>query len=76
MSLFFTDYSLGLLGLRDDHWKFIYQLESGRGSLFNLNDDPAESRNLAQAHPDRCEQYRTRLLNWAAAQRNLILKGQ
>jgi len=75
MSLFLTDYSLGLLGLRDGNWKFIYQIESGRGKLFNLIQDPAETKNLAPSQPDRCEQYRQRLLNWAAAQRNLILNG-
>jgi arylsulfatase A-like enzyme len=76
MSLFLTDYSLGLLGLRDNDWKFIYQIESGRGQLFNLNEDPGETIDLAGTQPQRCEQYRKRLLNWAAAQRNLILKGQ
>jgi arylsulfatase A-like enzyme len=76
MSLFLTDYSLGLLGLRDGHWKFIYQIESGRATLFNLKDDPTETINLAQTQPQRCEKYRKRLLNWAAAQRNLVLKGK
>ena len=76
MSLFLTDYSLGLLGLRDGPWKFIYQIESGRGTLFNLKDDPAESTNIAQSQPQRCELYRQRLLNWAAAQRSLVLKGK
>jgi hypothetical protein len=76
MSLFLTDYSLGLLGLRDGNWKFIYQLESGRGALFNLSDDPTEMTNLAPIQSPRCELYRIHLLNWAAAQRNLILKGQ
>ncbi|HEV8291288.1 MAG TPA: sulfatase, partial [Tepidisphaeraceae bacterium] len=76
MSLFLTDYSLGLLGLRDGDWKFIYQIESGRGKLFNLNEDPRETTDLAQSQPQRCQQYRNRLLNWAAAQRSLVLKGQ
>jgi glucan phosphoethanolaminetransferase (alkaline phosphatase superfamily) len=76
MSLFITDYSLGLLGLRDGNWKFIYEIESARCKLFNLNDDPAEMTNLAEAQPQRCENYRNRLLNWAAAQRSLVLKGK
>jgi len=76
MSLFLTDYSLGLLGVRDGRWKFIYQIESGRGKLFDVIDDPAETINLAQSQPQRCKQYRNRLLSWAAAQRNLVLKGQ
>ena len=30
MALFFADYSLGLLGLRDGPWKFVYELNSKR----------------------------------------------
>ncbi len=30
MALFFTDYSLAFLGLRDGDWKFIHDVESGR----------------------------------------------
>jgi hypothetical protein len=55
--------------------KFIYQIESARCSLFNLENDPKELTNLAQREPNRCDFYRTRILNWAAAQKNLILKG-
>jgi hypothetical protein len=40
MALFFADYSLGLLGLRDGAWKFVYELESGRAKLFDLERDP------------------------------------
>ena len=40
MALFFADYSLGLLGLRDGRWKFIYEIGSGRAELFDLDRDP------------------------------------
>jgi glucan phosphoethanolaminetransferase (alkaline phosphatase superfamily) len=76
MSLFVTDYSLGLLGLRDGNWKFIYQIESGRGKLFNLSEDARETLNVSENYQERCEQYRQRLLNWAAAQRSLVLNGR
>ena len=36
MALFFADYSLGLLGLRDGQRKFIYELGSGRARLFDV----------------------------------------
>lgn len=35
MALYFTDYSLGFLGVRDGPWKFIYEIESGKSQLFN-----------------------------------------
>jgi arylsulfatase A-like enzyme len=73
MALFFTDYSLGLIGLRDRNWKFIYELESGRAKLFDLNSDPAEQHNLASENPDRVERYRDQLRRWIAAQRAVIL---
>ena len=31
MALFFADYSLGLLGLRDGPWKFVYEIGLGQG---------------------------------------------
>ena len=74
MALFFTDYSLGLLGLRDGHWKFIHELESGRSKLFNLESDPHERTDLAASSKTRVAAYRDHLLRWSAAQRALILE--
>ncbi len=76
MALFYTDYSLGLLGLRDGNWKLIYELESSRAKLFDLNRDPTESRNLAAAQPERVRAYQEHLKKWAAAQRSLLLHPQ
>jgi len=69
MALFFSDYALGLLGLRDGPWKFIYETESRRGRLFHLLADPGERTDLAGGDPIRCARYRERLLEWAADQR-------
>ena len=51
MALFFADYSLGLLGLRDGPWKFVYELNSGRAKLFDLDRDPAEISDVSSQHP-------------------------
>jgi phosphoglycerol transferase MdoB-like AlkP superfamily enzyme len=75
MPLFFTDYSLGLLGLRDANYKFIYELESRRMKLFDLSNDPHEQHDLSAREKSRCEKYRDHLLNWSAAQRDLVLRG-
>jgi phosphoglycerol transferase MdoB-like AlkP superfamily enzyme len=69
LALFCTDYSLGLLGLRDGRWKLIHEVESGRSKLFDLHDDPDEQRDLSAEYPQRVEAYREHLLNWCAAQR-------
>jgi len=73
LALFYTDYSLGLLGLRDGRWKFVYELGSGRAKLFDLATDPDEKKNLASQAPERVRAYRGHLKSWAAAQRDLIL---
>ena len=69
LALFCTDYSLGLLGLRDGRWKMIHELETGRSRLFDLEDDPHEQRELSEEYPERIEVYRHHLERWAAAQR-------
>jgi arylsulfatase A-like enzyme len=53
MALFFADYSLGLLGLRDGSLKVIHAIDSGRSSLFDLDADPEERVNLAGRNPER-----------------------
>jgi len=74
MALFYTDYSLSLMGLRDGGWKYIYELDSGRSKLFDLRQDVAELNDLSQLHPERVTAYRSLLTRWSAAQKALILK--
>jgi arylsulfatase A-like enzyme len=75
MALFCTDYTLGLLGLRDGRWKMIHELESGRSQLYDLDDDPGERRDLAGIHPERVEEYRDHLRRWASAQKYRATRG-
>jgi hypothetical protein len=75
MALFYTDYSLGLPGLRDGRWKFIFELGSGRPRLFDLTQDPMEMESLSAQDPERVARYREHLLRWAGAQRDLILRA-
>lgn len=72
MALFLTDYSLGLIGLRDGSWKFIYELDSGRSKLFNLQRDPREERNAINDEPGRAAAYRERVMKWSGAQRAAV----
>jgi phosphoglycerol transferase MdoB-like AlkP superfamily enzyme len=72
MALFFTDYSLSLMGLRDGCWKYVYELESGRSKLFDVCGDPSEAQECSSSDPERVEAYRTLLSNWASAQKALI----
>jgi Sulfatase len=71
-ALFFTDYSLGLLGLRDGPLKYIYELDSGRSRLFDLDRDPREADDIAGSRGDDVRWYSERLRAWSAAQKARI----
>jgi hypothetical protein len=72
MALFFTDYSLGWLGLADGCWKYLFEMDAGRSRLFDVCRDPGESRDLAAEFSDRVSRYRAHVRAWAAAQKDLI----
>jgi len=50
--------------VREGDWKLIEWYEDGRLELFNLRDDPGETRNLAEAHPDRIKALHAKLAAW------------
>jgi sulfatase-like protein len=72
MALFFTDYSIGWLGLADGCWKYLFEMDSGRSRLFDVCGDPGESRNRAGEFPGRVSNYEARVREWVAAQKDAI----
>jgi hypothetical protein len=72
MALFFADYSLGLLGLRDGPWKFVYELESGRTKLFDVERDPRELSDLSAREALRASWYGEAVRGWCSAQKHYI----
>ncbi|HEX4999115.1 MAG TPA: sulfatase [Terriglobia bacterium] len=68
MALFFTDYSLGWLGLVDGCWKATYETGSRRARLFDLCRDRGENHDLSAAEPELAAAYKARLEQWIAAQ--------
>ncbi|MBK9384465.1 MAG: sulfatase-like hydrolase/transferase [Planctomycetes bacterium] len=75
-ALFFADYGLPLIGLREGRWKWVYDLASERSELFDLARDPGETRNLAAVEPERCAAYAQRSQNlWGAQQERLRALG-
>ena len=76
MALFYTDYSLGWLGLSDDCWKYLYEIDTARSQLFDTCADPAERHDRAGDFPERVGAYRERVIAWAAAQKAATLRSQ
>jgi hypothetical protein len=72
MALYYTDYSLGWLGLTDGCWKYLHELDTGRSQLFDTCTDPTERHDRAREFPDRIAGYRERLKAWAAAQKDAV----
>jgi len=72
MALFFTDYSLALVGLRDGPRKFIHDMRSGRSRWFDLDDDPNETVDLSDCFPDESRRYVETLEGWVASQRAML----
>ena len=68
MALFFTDYSLGFLGLSDGCWKYIFETDSRRSKLYDVCRDPAETSDLSSEETLRVNAYRERLEQWISAQ--------
>jgi len=64
---FFADQATYLIGLRDGRFKAIHDPEASRTKLFDLVEDPMETRDLAASDPVRANRYRDHLLAWAAS---------
>jgi arylsulfatase A-like enzyme len=50
--------------VRDGDWKLIFFFEDDHIELFNLADDPGETKNLVDAAPERAEDLRQALERW------------
>ncbi|MCM2374481.1 sulfatase [Aporhodopirellula aestuarii] len=53
--------------IRRGDWKLIEFFEDGRLELYNLSDDPGETKNLAQTKPEQAEGLLQQLVTWRKA---------
>lgn len=53
-----------IFGVREGEWKYIYDVTSGRESLFNLTADPQEQRDVSAQEPERARTLRQRVAAW------------
>jgi arylsulfatase A-like enzyme len=57
------------LGVREENWKYMFDLREGAEELYDLSKDPTEQRNIAGSEPERCARLRQRLAAWTDANR-------
>jgi len=75
MAFFLTDYSLGILGLRDGPWKLVYEMESGRKQLFNIERDPGETSDMSAREGARVSWYSAVVCGWSSAQQRYVAEA-
>lgn len=61
---FFGDDDLPDLAVRDGHWKLLCEYDGSQAELYDLEQDRAESNNLADQQPDMVRQLTETLLAW------------
>lgn len=55
------------LAIRDGDWKLLINRDGSRPQLFNIPNDPDESDNLADDHPERVRQFGDKVVGWLKA---------
>ncbi len=53
--------------VREGPWKLVEQYEDGKRELYNLTDDPGESRDLAAQNPAKTRELGDKLAAWRKA---------
>jgi arylsulfatase A-like enzyme len=57
------------LGVREENWKYLFDLREGAEELYDLATDPTEQHNVSASYPERCARLRQRLAAWTDANR-------
>lgn len=52
------------LAIRNGDWKLLINRDRSRPELFNIIDDPSESKNLAEKHADMVKQLGDKVIQW------------
>ncbi len=51
-------------GTRDGQWKYIYEATKGSETLYDLESDPSEQRNVIYEQPEKAHRLRQHLAAW------------
>ncbi len=52
------------LAIRDGQWKLLCDYDSSRPELYRILEDPSESNNLADVHPDIANNLTKKVVDW------------
>ena len=74
LAMFFTDYSLGWLGVADGCWTYRFQVESERSTLYDVCTDKDEKVDRSGEFSERVAAYRERVTAWVQQGRERILR--
>ena len=59
--VFFNNpFAMQYVGMRQGEWKYVFTVRTHASSLFNLVDDPEETKNVAEANPELVKQFHSR----------------
>ncbi len=61
-----------LISMRTEKFKYIYNMELKTGELYNLQNDPDESKNLADEDAKAAAQMQSEILRWAEITRKAM----
>lgn len=52
------------LAIRDGEWKLLCDYDGGRPELYNIVDDPSETKNLAKSHSEMIDTMAKQVVGW------------
>ena len=58
------------LFVRTAEWRYVFDPQTHRGRLFRIDEDPEESDDLSEKHPEIAEELRGRLSEWVRSLRD------
>jgi hypothetical protein len=68
MSLLFTDYSLGWLGVYDACRKYLFEIDSARSHMYDLCSDLHETADISSPEAAQAAAYHAIVERWMASQ--------
>ena len=59
---FNNPFTVGYWGLRQNRYKYVFAVDSGRAHLYDLTADPMEEKNLAPSMPELSREFHNRIV--------------